>query len=407
MTRTAPAPIPAPAAPALPLLVVCLASFSSLAAMRACDPLLPVLADEFGTTTGAAAQTISAFTLAYGLTQFLYGPVSDRLGRTRVMAFACLACALANLAVAAAQGLGAATAARVLAGAASGGIVPISLALIGDAVAYERRQETLARLMLATNLGMMSGQWLGGMLADAVGWRAVFVCLSVAFAAVSVPLFADARRRRAASVAAPAPAPAPGGVLAGFAEVLRDPWARWILVITLLEGALVFSSMAFVPSFLHDTYGLSPGQAGAVMALYAGAGLVYTPLARPIIRRLGERGQALAGAFTIALGTTLLAASTSWGWAVPGCFLTGLGFFMLHSTLQTHATQMAPTRRATGVSLFVVCLFTGQAGGVALAAHAVDLASARWVFALTALALPLVGLAFRHGLATRAPRHGG
>jgi MFS family permease len=123
--------------------------------------------------------------------------------------------------------------------------------------------------------------------------------------------------------------------------VLRDRWARWILVITLLEGALVFSSMAFVPSFLHDTFGLSPGQAGAVMALYAGAGLVYTPLARHVIRRLGERGQALVGACTIAVGTALLAASPAWGWAVPACLLTGLGFFMLHSTLQTHATQTA------------------------------------------------------------------
>jgi predicted MFS family arabinose efflux permease len=91
---------------------------------------------------------------------------------------------------------------------------------------------------------------------------------------------------------------------------------------------------------------------------------------------------------------------------VPACLLTGLGFFMLHSTLQTHATQMAPERRATGVSLFVVCLFTGQAAGVALAALAVDHASPRWVFALTALAMPLIGLAFRHGLATRAPKHG-
>jgi len=398
---------PEPAAPpALPLLVVCLASFSSLASMRACDPLLPMLADEFGTTTGAAAQTIAAFTLAYGVTQFLYGPLSDRLGRTRVMAFACLACALANLAVAAAHSLGAATAARVLAGAASGGIVPISLALIGDAVAYERRQETLARLMLATNLGMMAGQWLGGMLADAVGWRAVFVVLSAGFAAVSLPLFGDARRRRAAALQAPATAHPPGGALAGFAAVLQDRWARWILVITLLEGALVFSSMAFVPSFLHDTFGLSPGQAGAVMALYAGAGLVYTPLARHVIRLLGERGQALVGACTIAVGTALLAASPAWGWAVPACLLTGLGFFMLHSTLQTHATQMAPERRATGVSLFVVCLFTGQAAGVALAALAVDHASPRWVFALTALAMPLIGLAFRHGLATRAPKHG-
>lgn len=390
-----------PAAPALPLLALCLAAFSSLASMRACDSLLPVLADAFATTPGAAAQTVAAFALAYGVVQLLVAPLGDRFGRTRVMATACALAAAANAAVMAAPTLETMTVARVLAGAASGGIVPMALALIGDAVPFAQRQQTLARLMVATNMGLMAGIWLGGVLADAFGWRTVFAVLALAFGAVAVPLWRDAGRRvQPVGVSAGAgPGLGLARALAGFGQVLRIRWARWVLGLVFLEGALVFASVAFVPTFLHEQHGLSLGQAGAVMATYACAGLVYTPLAGWLVARLGSRGQAICGAVSIGSGAALLAVAQAWTWAIPGCMLAGFGFFMLHSTLQLHATQMAPTWRATAVSLFAICLFSGQSLGVALAAWAVDLGALRVVFTITAVSLPVLGVVFSRALA--------
>ena len=185
---------------------------------------------------------------------------------------------------------------------------------------------------------------------------------------------------------------------AGFAAVLRMRWARVLLLIMLAEGALVFASLAFVPSFLHASYGLSLGQAGAVMALYGLAGLLYTPAAGWFVRRAGERRVAGLGAAAIGIGTACLAFSQHWAHAVPGCLLAGLGFFMLHTTIQAHATQLSHEHRGTGVSLFVVCLFGGQALGVAAAAAVVDVASPRWVFAASAVGVPLIGLVFVRAL---------
>ncbi len=45
---------------------------------------------------------------------------------------------------------------------------------------------------------------------------------------------------------------------------------------------------------------------------------------------------------------------------------SGYGFYMLHNTLQTRATEMAPMARGAGVSFFAFCLFAGQALGAAL-----------------------------------------
>ncbi len=71
-------------------------AFTSMASMRICDAMLPVFARDFSVTPGQAAGTISAFALAYGLLQLFYGPLGDRLGKTRVIGLATLACTAAS-----------------------------------------------------------------------------------------------------------------------------------------------------------------------------------------------------------------------------------------------------------------------------------------------------------------------
>ena len=124
-----------------------LAGFVSAAAVRVCDPMLPALAREFGTTTGHAARTITSYAVSYGLLQFLYGPLGDHYGKFRVVAVTTLACALGSAGAALAGSLGALVAWRAVSGATGAGIIALALAWIGDAVPYERRQATLARFL--------------------------------------------------------------------------------------------------------------------------------------------------------------------------------------------------------------------------------------------------------------------
>ena len=67
----------------------------------------------------------------------------------------------------------------------------------------------------------------------------------------------------------------------------------------------------------------------------------------------------------------------------------GLGFYMLHNTLQTNATQMSPEARGTAVALFSSALYLGQSLGVALFAL-IDRAGAPAIF-IVAVLLPLLG----------------
>jgi predicted MFS family arabinose efflux permease len=178
----------------------------------------------------------------------------------------------------------------------------------------------------------------------------------------------------------------------GSLQLLRIPRVRWVLAVTAIEGALAFGTLAFVPSQLVQHLGLSASVAGGLMALYGIGGLVYSQQARRWLGWLGERGLVQVGSALVALGLLLLAWTHHIVLGGVGCLLTGLGFYMMHNTLQTQATQMAPEARGSAVTLFACMLFFGQSTGVLVAAQSVDRGWMDWTFSLAAAGMVILGL---------------
>lgn len=371
-------------------------AFTSMASMRICDAMLPALSQEFSISAGQAASAISAFALAYGVLQLLYGPLGDRLGKTRVIGAATLACSLGSAMVAWAGSFEWLVLSRALSGAAAAGIIPLTMAWIGDTVAYEERQPVLARLLGATVFGMICGQWAGGLLADVLGWRSAFWGLTLVFCASGVMLLQRACAEPNLAAAAS------GGVLRAYQSVLQTTWAQVVLLVTAIEGALAMSALAFIPSYLHLRFGLAMPVAGGLVALYGIGGLLYSRAAKWMLSRWGEQGLARLGGVATGLAYCSIAVAPSWQWVPPACLLAGFGFYALHNTLQTNATQMSPTHRGTAVSLFACSLFLGQALGVVAAGWVTDHFSPRAVFAVSGLGLLVLGLVFAAAVQRRA-----
>ena len=135
---------------------------------------------------------------------------------------------------------------------------------------------------------------------------------------------------------------------------------------------------------------------------YALGGLVFALGARVLVARLGEVWLVRGGSWLMAGALAAIAFAPAWGWAVPACMVMGLGFYMLHNTLQTNATQMAPERRGTAVAAFACCFFLGQSVGVGVAGLVVDRAGTGWVLAAGALGLLVVAEAFNRARVRRA-----
>lgn len=390
-------PVAAPPLPWPTIAALSLAAMASGLSMRVADPMLPRLAREFGVPLGEAAQVVTVFAVAYGLSQLLFGPLGDRFGKLRVIVWACAASAAAALACALAPGQGALLAARLGAGVAAAAVIPLAMAWIGDAVPFERRQPVLARFLIGQISGFALGVWLGGWAADHWDWRTPFWLIAGGFAAVGLVLHA-VRRRGAHAVNAPAAGRAPGSALrrlvGEFAAVLARPWARAVLATVLAEGAVVYGPFAFVTAHLHQRHGLPLAQAGALVMGFAAGGLVFALGAQALVRRLGVVQLVHGGAALMAAALATVAHAGDWRWAVPACMVLGLGFYMLHNTLQNQATQMAPERRGAAVAAFAACFFLGQSLGVAVAGALVGPLGTGGVLSLGALGVLAVGWGF-------------
>jgi predicted MFS family arabinose efflux permease len=375
-----------------------LAAFGSAASMRVADAQLPALATAFGVGLGAAAQVITVFSVAYGLLQLAYGPFGDRHGKWRVITLAVLASAASAFVCVVATDFTTLLVARAAAGATCAGIIPLSMAWIGDAVPYERRQPVLARFLTGQIAGMAAGQWLGGIAADYLDWRAPFALLSACFLVSGILLW----RARALAHGAALAARRSGRLLREAGYVLQQPWARVVLCVVFLEGVVLYGPFAFLATHLHLQAQVSLASAGGLVTLYALGGLVFALASRRLVPRLGESGLARGGGVLMPAGLLAAALSPVWWTAPAACVATGLGFYMLHNTLQTNATQMAPQARGLAVSLFAASFFLGQTGGVALASLAVERVGTRMVLAAGAVGVLAIALLFAALRARRA-----
>ncbi len=393
-------PPSSPSSTASTVTLLAVAAFFSGAALRVCDGLLPRIGSDFGLTAGAAGGVIIFFSVAYGLSQVVVGPLGDRFGKARLVCLALLACMAMSLWAAAAGDFALLLAARAAWGMAAAGIIPLSMAWIGDAVPYEERQTTLARLLLGTLTGMMAGQLAGGLFAEAqVGWRGAFVLMALGYGVIGLLLL---RRLRGIAVSPPTTGLGATVFAVQGRTVLSQPWSWRVLGVSFVEGVLLLGPMSFLPAYLHQRFDLSLAVASGLLALYAVGGLVYALLARRLVAALGEPRMVRTGG--ILMGAGFLA----W-WLSPVAWTAGLvalavgfGTYLLHNTLQTHATQMAPTARGTAVSFFALSLFMGQAVGVALAGYAFDHIGHAVLMVAPALGLPLTGWLFARALQRRA-----
>ena len=117
---------------ARPIALLSAAAFVSVASMRVSDPLLPQVAQEFGVSAGEASVIATAFALAYGLCQLIWGALGDRFGKFRLVALMTLVSACTVALAGFASSLATLGAARLVAGATAAAIVPLALAFIGD-----------------------------------------------------------------------------------------------------------------------------------------------------------------------------------------------------------------------------------------------------------------------------------
>lgn len=371
------------------LIVLSLCGFSGALATRLLDPLITSIATDFNTTVSVVALLSSAFALPFGLSQPFLGPLGDAFGKAVVIKIAASVLGLCLIASALAPDLTVLFISRILGGMAAGGIMPVCMALIGDRFPLAIRQVAMSRYIGATLVGQLVGVSAGGLIAESIGWRGVLGC-----AAVLAVIAAGTAILMLPKAGEPASSPLRAGdAFARYRLVLSNPRSFVCFGIVFLEGLAIYGITPFIGELLQSRGAGGLREAGFVIGGLGIGGLLYASVV-PIILRFANRptmmavGGAIAGAGLGGIGLEV-----AWGVQMASMIVLGFGFFLLHNSVQTEVTELAPSARASSFSLHAFSFFLGQALGPIAYGAALPTMGASISLAIGAVILAATGVA--------------
>ena len=383
------------------LLVLGFASFVSALSIRVVDPVVPEMARDLGSTVATVALLASAFSFPYAFGQPILGPLGDSIGKTRVINAGLFVLAVALAVSAVAPTVEVLFAMRILGGLASGAIIPLILAMIGDRVSMMERQVALSRILMAALSGQLVGAIGSGVIAAYTGWRVVMALACVVTVAALIVTLQTLRPRKDAKRSRLTWAK----LRDGYERVFENPRAAVCYTAVFIEGLSIYGLLPYVATLLEQRGAGGIREAGFVLAGLGLGGLIFTFTVGSMLKVLrGQMNLIRSGGLVAGIGMAAVAAASSWPIEMAAFAVIGLGFYMIHNSLQTQATELAPSNRGAAVALHAFFFFLGQAAGPVLygfGLHAVGPAASTLTAALTMAVLGFVVAAMLEGISAR------
>lgn len=359
-------------------------------------PLVPVVAEEFDATVVAAGMSVTAHALAYSFLQLVWGPLSTRWGRVRVLTVSTSIAALANLATAAAPSMTTFVIARTASGGAFAATFAAVLTYFGDTLPPLRRPAAMSNLATAAALGLAGGSLLAATLDQWVSWRWTYAVYGLVTALM---VLAIARLPHAGDHAGES-------VRAQLRSLGRNRWALAIYGLTALEGFLLIGVFNFLPVALQLT-GESVFVSGFVTAAFGVAVVVVSQGMKLFVARVAP-ARLLAVAGVIAVGSFgVLLLGVSAGTVLASASLMGVAWALAHTTLQTWVADAAVASRALGMTFFSISLMLGGAVGSAAGSLAAGQSAFPVLFAAAAAGAAVFTVLASSGRARYREREGG
>ena len=283
-------------------------------------PALPALTEGFGAPMAQAQLTLTALLLAFGLSQLVWGPLSDRFGRRPILLIGLTAYVLASVASTLSPSMGMLIVWRTVQGAAMGAGVMCARAIVRDLYTPLQGARVMSKGM--TGLGVIAclSAPLGGLLSDLFSWRVALLTLAI-FGALCLGLialrFCETVPQKNLQALKPAT------LLRTWLTILRNPTFLAFSALSTASYGGLFTFLASSSFVFIQVLGLSTTQYGLLMFSMSFAYLLGTLLCRRLLPRFGvRRSVAIAGTLTLSGGTlmgvlALAGLHTSWAIMLP------------------------------------------------------------------------------------------
>jgi DHA1 family bicyclomycin/chloramphenicol resistance-like MFS transporter len=313
-------------------------------------PALPAIKAEFGAELSQAQLTLSALLLAFGISQMVWGPLSDRLGRRPILLWGLATFTMAGLGCVLASSMQELIVWRALQGAAMGAVVMCARAIVRDLYTPETGAGVMSKAF--TGLGLLAciSAPLGGLLTDLWSWHAA-LSLVMGFGAITFGLVAF---RFKETVHRKNPQALRVTVLAKtWWDILRHPTFVAFTCVSMASYGGLFTFLASSSFVFINLVGLARWQYGLLLFSMAFTYIMGTMLCRRLLLHFGvARTVAIGGGFSL-LGGGWILLNASLGWqSVVGLMGPFYLFVLAHGIHQPcgQSGAVGPFPKAAGAA---------------------------------------------------------
>ncbi len=285
--------------------------------------------------------TLAAYLAMFGLTQLVYGPLSDNFGRRRLLMIGTVVSLVGSLIAAFAPSLDTLIVARALQGAGMSAGMAVGRAMIQDYFVGPARTRMMAYMGMVMGLCPPGGTLLGGILHVQIGWRASF--LAIAFVSVCLlaaawfGLPADKAKQSRRSLS---------GMIASYAELARTPRFLPYCLVAAFSSAAFYVFLAGTPNVM-DAYGVPADRIGWFILFVPAAYILGNLLTTRLVGRYSDMQLMWTGQILTFIGVLLVVLLTYAGWYHPlvvslPLALLGIGHGLMMPSVLAGAIGVVP-----------------------------------------------------------------
>jgi YNFM family putative membrane transporter len=328
--------------------------FTTFALLYCVQPLLPILAREFGVDAATSSLALSLSTMTMAVAMLVISSLADGWGRKAVMGASLAAATVMSGLAVCAPTFGLLLGARALVGLALAGLPAVAMAYLAEEVEPEALGLAMGLYIGGNAFGGMAGRVIGGVLADFFPWRLALGAVVVLAAAATVLFWLALPRSRFFQ---PRRLNGPA-LLASVGHHLRDPGLRGLYAMGFVFMGCFVTFYNYIGFHLGGpAYGLRQSVLAALFAVYL-VGVFTSPWAGQLAGRWGRRRVLWIMPVLTVLGAALTLFAPLGVIFVGIILLTG-AFFGGHSVASSWVGRRASEARAQASALYLFFYYLG------------------------------------------------
>jgi len=340
-------------------------------------PLLVSIGNDLQVSISSAALSVTSYMAAFGFFNLFFGTMGDRFGRTRIILLSSFGTSICSCLCVLAQTLPILILLRALNGAFAAGIMPISIAIIGEFFDDDsQRTKAIASMIGIMILGGASATFIGGSLSFFLSWKSVYLIYGLSELIISFFLILILEKENGTVKEL--------NVIQMYTDVLNNKDVLACLLLVFMSGIIVFGSFSFSGELIRTATHLNLLKIGILLSFFGIGGIASSKIAK-YIHSFRITTICLAAGAAGSISIYFLSFASMAAVFAAALFIWGMSFITIHSNYVSTAQNLIPELRGTVMAMLSFSMLAGGTVGTLINKKIIELYCINHIYIHTAV----------------------